>query len=77
MIRREPYSTWFKTGNELTGSYYKNTVYWSSDKLLLRNPSTMLVRLSTPVGEQGEELAYQILGDFASGLTPVLFDTIP
>ena len=68
---------WFKTGNELTGSYYKNTFNWSSDKLLLRNPSTMLVRLSTPVGEQGEELAYQILSDFASGLTPILFDTIP
>ena len=68
---------WFKTGNELTGNYYMNTYYWSWDKLMLRNPSTMLIRLSTPVGEQGDKLAFQILSDFASGLTPILLDTIP
>jgi EpsI family protein len=68
---------WFKTGNELTGSYYLNTFYWSADKLLLRNPSTMLIRLSTPVDQQGEARAYQVLSDFASGLTPIIADTIP
>ena len=68
---------WFKTGNELTGNYYMNTFYWSLDKLLLRNPSTMLIRLSTPVDHQGEARAYRVLSDFASGLTPIIADTIP
>lgn len=68
---------WFKTGDELTGNYYLNTFYWSADKLLLRNPSTMLIRLSTPVDQQGEARAYQVLSDFASGLTPIIADTIP
>lgn len=68
---------WFKTGDVMTGNYFVNTYCWSVDKLLFRNPSTMLVRLSTPMGTQGEEVAYEVLSDFASGLAPILYDTIP
>ncbi|NIA15328.1 MAG: EpsI family protein [Nitrospiraceae bacterium] len=67
---------WFKTGRQFTANYFLNTYYWARDKLLLRNPSTMLIRLSTPVGDQGEERAYRALSDFAAGLSPILIETI-
>ena len=74
---REAVLYWFKTGNNFTGNYFLNSYYWARDKLLLRAPSTMLVRLSAPIGPKGEEYAYRALNDFASGLAPVLLDTIP
>lgn len=74
---REAVLYWFKTDRNLTGSYFLNSYYWSRDKLLLRSPSTMLVRLSTPIGSEGEAYAYRILTDFAAGLAPVLLENIP
>jgi EpsI family protein len=63
---------WFQTVNNLTGSYFTNSYYWARDKLFGRSPSSMLVRVSTPIGGKGEEAAYRLLNDFASGLAPVL-----
>ena len=74
---REAVLYWFKTDRNLTGSYFLNSYYWARDKLLLRSPSSMLVRLSTPVGSEGEAYAYRILTDFAAGLAPILLETIP
>jgi EpsI family protein len=67
----------FKTGANLTGNYFVNSFCWVRDKLLLRNPSSMLVRLSTPIGDQGEEKAFRVLNDFASSLAPILLETTP
>ncbi|MFA6241053.1 MAG: exosortase C-terminal domain/associated protein EpsI [Candidatus Hydrogenedentales bacterium] len=67
----------FKTDANLTGSYFENSFCWVREKILLRNPSSMLVRLSTPIGGQGEEKAFRVLNDFASSLAPILIETIP
>jgi EpsI family protein len=67
----------FKTGNDLTGNYFANSVSWVRDTFLLRSPSSMLVRISTPVDEQNEDRAIRLLNDFASGLAPILLETIP
>ncbi len=67
----------FKTGDSLTGSYFANSASWVFETLLFRSPSSMLVRISTPIEAQGEERAFRLLNDFASGLAPVLVETIP
>ena len=63
---------WFKTGDHSTASYLENTLNWSLDKLTFKNPSSMLIRVSTPIGTDGPDLAYQVLTDFAAGLAPIL-----
>lgn len=67
----------FKTGDDLTGNYFANSVSWVRDTFLLRSPSSMLIRISTPVDEQNEDRAIRLLNDFASGLAPILLETIP
>jgi len=67
----------FKTGKDLTGNYFANSVSWVRDTFLLRSPSSMLVRISKPVDEQNEDRAIRLLNDFASGLAPILLETIP
>lgn len=74
---REAVIYWFKTGTYFTGNYFLNSCYWVKEKLLLNKPSTMLVRLSTPIRGQGEEAAFQVLDDFACALAPILLETIP
>jgi len=67
---------WFQTGEHLTGNYFLNSFQWAWDRLLLRKPSTMLVRISAPIGKQGREAAFSVLNDFAAALAPVLLETI-
>jgi EpsI family protein len=67
----------FKTGDNLTGNYFANSLSWVRDTFLLRSPSSMLVRISAPVDEQNEDRAIRLLNDFASGLAPILLETIP
>ncbi len=74
---REAVVYWFKTGESFTSNYLVNSYYWARDKLLLRSPSTMLIRVGTSINNQGEEAAFQILADFASALTPILLETFP
>jgi EpsI family protein len=72
---REAVLYWFKTGDHFTASYFANTAVWSRDRLFGRNPSSMLIRLSTPITNQGEAKAFQVLSDFASGLAPILSES--
>lgn len=69
---REAVLYWFRTGDHSTASYAMNTYYWSRDTLMMRSPSSQLIRVSTRIGEGGEERAFRVLGDFASALVPVL-----
>lgn len=69
---REAVLYWFRTGDHSTASYAMNTYYWSRDTLMMRNPNSQLIRVSTRIGEGGEEQAFRVLSDFASGLVPVL-----
>ncbi len=73
---REAVLYWFKTGQNFTGNYFLNSLYWARDTLLLRSPSTMMIRLGTPIGAQGEAAAFRILEDFAVALAPTLIETV-
>lgn len=73
---REAVLYWFKTGQEMTGNYFLNSFYWARDMLLMRSPTSMLVRLSTPIGGQGDEAAFSVLTDFAAALAPILRENI-
>jgi EpsI family protein len=68
---------WFQTGKYCTGNYFLNSFQWAWDKLLLRKPSSMLVRISAPIGRQGKEAAFGVLNDFAAALAPILLETTP
>lgn len=74
---REAVVYWFKTGGNLTNNYLVNSYYWARDTLLLRSPSTMLIRVGTPIENQDEQAAFKILADFAAALTPMLLETFP
>ena len=65
---------WFKTGDTLTGSYLLNSLYWSRDQLLFRAPGSMMVKVNTPVGPAGSDVAFRTLDDFAIGLAPILLE---
>jgi EpsI family protein len=67
---------WFKAGKKLTGNYYVNAWYWAKDTLLLRSPTSTMIRLSTPVGRSGGERAFKALEDFAVLLDPIVLDNI-
>jgi len=69
---REAVLYWFKTGNDSTANYAMNTYYWSRETLMMRNPGSQLIRLSTRIDEGNETRAFRVLGDFASGLIPLL-----
>ncbi len=74
--RNEIVLYWFKTGNHFTGSYFLNTWYWALAKLAFKAPSSAMIRLSTPVGEQGEEACFHVVEDFAMKLAPILSDRL-
>ncbi len=74
---REAVIYWFQTGRHCTGNYFVNSFRWAWDKLLLRSPGNMLVRLSAPIGPLSEEAAFGLLNDFAFGLAPILIETTP
>ena len=67
---------WFKTGDHMTGNFFENSLQWVKGMLSFSNPTTALIRLSTRIGPQGSEAAFEVLNDFATQLTPVLLDKL-
>ena len=67
---------WFKTGDHMTGNFFENSLEWIKGMLSFSNPTTAMIRLSTRIGPQGSEPAFEILNDFATQLTPVLLDKL-
>lgn len=65
---------WFKTDEHLTGSFFLNSWYWIQQKIQLKAPATTMIRISTSVGDRGEEAAFRTLEDFAAHLAPVSLD---
>ena len=71
---REAVMYWFKTGQNLTGSFFLNSWYWIRDKVRFRSPETTMYRISTAIGGQGEEAAFSDLQDFAVHLAPLVLN---
>ena len=70
--RAEAVLYWFKTGDHSTGNYFLNSWYWARQQLTLGTPTSTMIKLTAPVGPQGEEPAFEVLEDFATQLMPVL-----
>ena len=67
---------WFKTGDHLTGNFFLNAFYWTKFQLTFGTPTSSMVRLSTPLGPDGAEPAFDVLDDFATKLAPILLENI-
>ena len=68
---------WFKVGDTFTASYWKQQglIVW---KTLLGQPaSSALLRLSTPIPDQGTAKAYEAINEFAQIVIPHLIDYLP
>ena len=63
---------WFKTGDHLTGNYFLNALEWAGNQLTFSTPTSAMIKLTTPVGQSGEEAAFAALHDFAGKLAPEL-----
>lgn len=67
---------WFKTGDEMTGSYFLNSYYWAKGQILFQAPSSSMIRVSTAIGPQGKEASFRVLEEFAAALAPILAEEI-
>lgn len=74
--QREAVLYWFKTGDTLTGNYFKNAYYWAKNQLMFGAPTSSMIRLSTPIGRDGPESAFRALEDFAITFAPILLDRV-
>ena len=67
---------WFKTGSQLTGNYFLNTLNWVLGKITFGEPSSSMIRLSTVIGRQGDEVSFRVLEDFALQFEPILLEKV-
>ena len=68
---------WFKTGQHLTGNYFLNALHWTVNQITLGAPTSAMIKLTTPIGPEGEEAAFALLKDFALKFQPVLMEHVP
>lgn len=72
--KRDAVLYWYKTGENLTGSFFENSWFWAWNQLTAGTASSAMIRLSTTVAGGNEEDAFKALAHFAGLLTPVLDD---
>jgi EpsI family protein len=77
--RREAVLYWFKTGDELTGNYFVNAMYWAGNQLTFGSPTSAMIKLTSPIpaGPGGEDAAFSELETFAMQFAPVLRERVP
>lgn len=75
--QREAVLYWFKTGDKLTGNFFLNAFNWVQNQVTMGDSTSAMIRVSTFVGPQGEEAAFEVLRDFAAQVTPVVLDNVP
>lgn len=77
--QRQAVLYWFKTGDELTGNYFVNALYWARNQLTFGTPTSAMIKLTTPIekGPRGEEAAFTLLETFAMQFTPMLRERVP
>lgn len=74
--RQEAVLYWFKTGDQLTGNFFVNSWWWAKNQLMFGAPTSAMIKLSAPIGRYGEEAAFEVLEDFASKFTPIMFSSV-
>jgi EpsI family protein len=77
--RRQAVLYWFKTGDELTGNYFLNAMYWARNQLTFGTPTSSMIKLTTtiPPGPGGEEAAFLELESMAMQFVPILRERVP
>lgn len=75
--RYEAVLYWFKTGDYITGSYFANAYQWTKNQVTLGEPTSSMIKLTTPVGANGERAAFAALDDFAAKFAPIMRERIP
>ena len=74
--RQDAVLYWLKTGDQFTGSSFINAWNWATQQLFLQTPTSTMVKISTPIGKQGQEGAFSTLEDFALLLAPIIREQI-
>ncbi len=67
---------WFKTGDHVTGNYFGNAYQWAKNQITFGNPSSSMIKLTTPIGSAGERAAFAALEDFAAKFAAIMFRSI-
>jgi len=68
---------WFKTGGVMTGNYFYNAYHWATGQLTDGSSTSAMIKLSCPIGDGREDVAFSILKDFASSFLPIAEERIP
>jgi EpsI family protein len=68
---------WFKTGDVITGSYFVNAYHWALNQLTFGAPTSALIKVSAPIQDGRDEIAFAALHEFATSFTPIVMDRIP
>lgn len=74
--RQQAVLYWYKTGDRFTDSAWMNALYWAEQQILTGVPTSSIIKLSTPIGRNGEDRAYEILTQMAVRLEPILSENI-
>ncbi|MDZ4858271.1 MAG: EpsI family protein, partial [Candidatus Hydrogenedentes bacterium] len=67
---------WFKTGDYVTGNYFDNAYQWAKNQITFGEPTSSMIKLTTPIGAAGERAAFASLEDFAAKFAPVMYRSI-
>ena len=79
LVRGDKYEAvlyWFKTGDHVTGNYFRNAFEWAKNQMLLGDPSSAMIKLTTPFTPGNERAAFATLDDFASKFSSIMFEDI-
>ncbi len=70
--RNEAILYWFMTGDRATGSFFENSWHWALAQFQRGHATSAMIRVSTPIGSDGKEAAFDLLEDFAMKVAPIL-----
>lgn len=74
--RSEAVLYWFKTGDHVTGDFFRNALEWTKNQVTFGEPTSAMIKLATPITPGGEREAFNTLEDFATKFAPVMFEHI-
>ena len=74
--RYEAVMYWFKTGDNVTGNFFANALYWAKNQMTFGAPTSAMIKLSTPIASDGEAAAFAALDDFAIKFAPIMMKNI-
>lgn len=74
--RSEAVLYWFKTGDHVTGDFFRNAFEWARNQITFGEPTSSMIKITTPISPGGERAAFDTLQDFATKFGPVMMEHI-